>query len=244
VGKPGWKVGYADGRVSAWPAAAYTRLTQVIPHRITVLADPGHDIFDHEAGNAPAHQVATAVEARLKAGKWSICYTNHAELAALEAALHSLGLNWTPAAAWPGLGVYLWASAPGTTPGHIPGWCPTAPVAVQDRWEKDWDVSSVYGPFPAATARPGPAPAPVPRRPPPAPGPAPGVCAVNLPVLKQGSKGAAVQAAQKLLGGIAADGDFGPATHNRTVAVQAAARLAADGIIGTHTWGHLLGAPQ
>lgn len=158
LGKSGLKVGYADGPVSAWPPDAFATLTEVIPYRITVLADPRWELFDHEAGNAGPAQIANAVEARLRQGLWSVCYTNGAELITLEAALRSLGISWAPADAWPALGVYLWAAAPGTPPGRIPGWCPVPPVAVQDRWEKDWDISSCYAAFPSGGARPGLAP--------------------------------------------------------------------------------------
>jgi hypothetical protein len=244
LGKTGWKVGYADGPVSAWPAQAWTSLTEVIPWKITVLANPEHELFDHEQGNAPAEQVAAAVKQRARQGKWSVCYTNGSELGHLESALRDVGLGWTPGEHWPAPGVYLWAAAPGTQPGRIPPWCPTGPVAVQDRWTEGWDISSTYGAFPEAHAQPGPTPSPAPGPPSSAPAPPSATCTVNLPVLQQGSKGPAVVAAQKLLGGLAVDGDFGPATRARTVQVQQQARLTPDGIIGAHSWGHLLGAPQ
>jgi hypothetical protein len=244
LGKQGYKVGYADGPVSAWPAEAFTALEAVIPWRITVTADARWEIFDHEAGNASATRIATAVAGRLKAGQWSVCYTNAAELPALAAALARRNLAWTPAEAWPAPGVYLWCAAPGTPPGQHPPWAPIAPVAVQHTWEKDYDLSATFGPFPVLPARPAPAPPPVPPTPGPAPGPPPGWCVVNLPVLRQGSRGPAVAALQRLLGGLTVDQDFGPNTHNRVVAHQRQAGLAPDGIVGTHTWGHLLGAPQ
>jgi peptidoglycan hydrolase-like protein with peptidoglycan-binding domain len=243
-GKPGAKVGYADGPVSAWPAEAYTTLEAVIPWRITVTADPQHELFDSEMGNAGTDRVAEAVAGRLDAGHWSVIYTNGANLAGLQASMTRKGLRWSEAGAWPARGVYLWAAAPGTPPGTVPPWCPVAPVAVQDRWEQDFDVSSCYGHFPVAVA-PGPGPAPV-HTPVPgaAPAPHPQECTVNLPVLQQGSSGAPVHVLQTLLGGLAVDGVFGPATHGRVEAYQQAAGLAADGVVGTHTWGHLLGAPQ
>jgi peptidoglycan hydrolase-like protein with peptidoglycan-binding domain len=243
-GKPGAKVGYADGPVSAWPAEAWATLTEVVPWRITVTADPAHELFDSETGNAGTDAVAQAVDARREQGRWSVVYTNAANLAGLQSSLNAKSLRWAEAGAWPAPGVYLWAAAPGTPPGTIPSWCPVSPVAVQDRWEQTFDVSSCYGHFPVSPA-PAPGPAPVVHPPPaPAPAPAPQECAVNLPVVQEGARGATVVAVQKLVGGIAVDGIFGPATHAAVIAHQQAARLAADGIVGTHTWGSLLGAPQ
>ena len=244
LGKQGFKVGYADGPVSAWPAEAFTALEGVIPWRITVLADARWEIFDHETGNASPTRIATAVAGRLKAGKWSICYTNGSELPALAAALARRNLAWTPAEKWPAPGVYLWCAAPGQAPGTVPPWAPVPPVAVQHTWEETHDLSATFGPFPEVPTRPAPAPPPVPPTPRPAPGPPPGRCVVNLPVLAQGAKGPAVAALQRLLGGLTVDQDFGPQTRARVIAHQQVARLTADGIVGTHTWGHLLGAPQ
>ena len=81
--------------------------------------------------------------------------------------------------------------------------------------------------------------------PPPPPKPQPtGVCIVNLPILQQGANGNSVQALQKLLGGIAVDGVFGPITHQAVINFQRANGLTRDGLVGTHTWGALLGEPQ
>jgi peptidoglycan hydrolase-like protein with peptidoglycan-binding domain len=243
-GKSGLKVGYADGAVSAWPAEAYDTLTEVIPYRITVLADPAFPIFDSETGNAGTDRVAQGVAQRLEARQWSVIYTNQANLGGLEGSLRTKGLRFSDGQAWPAPAVYLWAAAPGTTPGHIPGWCPVYPVAVQDRWETDWDISSCYGAFPSPAA-PHPGPAPPPVSPGPAPGPPPPrSCTVNLPVLEQGASGPAVVAVQKLVGGLTVDGVFGPQTRQHVITAQLQAGLAGDGIVGTHTWGHLLGAPQ
>ena len=76
---------------------------------------------------------------------------------------------------------------------------------------------------------------------------------LRLPLLKQGSSGAPVEALQALLigcggeiakfvnnaGGI--DGDFGPATEKAVRAYQKAKGLEVDGSVGPATWGKLLG---
>ncbi len=75
---------------------------------------------------------------------------------------------------------------------------------------------------------------------------------LNLPVLKKGSKGETVRAAQFLLNGRGAscgvwgaDGDFGNATESAVYAFQRRNNLQAvgeiSGEIGNNTWAKLLG---
>lgn len=70
----------------------------------------------------------------------------------------------------------------------------------------------------------------------------------GLPVLKRGSKGEVVRAAQILLNGRGAnvgkwgaDGDYGGATESAVLAYQRRNGLTVDGIVGQRTWEKLLG---
>ena len=95
------------------------------------------------------------------------------------------------------------------------------------------------------------APSPVPVPPPaPAPLPAPApnwleAIVRELPTLQQGDSSEDVKTAQGLLVArghpVAVDASFGPATHEAVTAFQQGAGLAADGVVGQHTWPKLLG---
>jgi hypothetical protein len=69
------------------------------------------------------------------------------------------------------------------------------------------------------------------------------VPAVSRPVLHRGDKGAAVKDLQRLLGGLTADGDFGPRTESSVRGYQAVHGLTPDGVVGVATWTALLGTP-
>lgn len=60
-----------------------------------------------------------------------------------------------------------------------------------------------------------------------------------MPILKEGSKGSAVKILQKQLGGLVADGDFGPATKKAVIAFQTKHGLKAEGVVGPATWNAL-----
>jgi lysozyme len=66
------------------------------------------------------------------------------------------------------------------------------------------------------------------------------------PTLKKGANGRTVARLQRALAAaghaVAADGDFGPATHRAVRAFQSAHGLQADGIVGPATWAALAGA--
>lgn len=66
-----------------------------------------------------------------------------------------------------------------------------------------------------------------------------------LPQVRLGDSGEHVRTVQGLCIArghqVAVDGDFGPATHEAVAAVQAAARIAQDGVVGEATWPALAG---
>lgn len=120
--------------------------------RITVLANPAGEAFDFETGNAGADAVALACRNRVNNGQWCVGYVNESNHGQLGAALVARALPWSPASEWPKAGVYMWAAAPGTTPGEVPAWCGTEPIAVQDRAEGSVDISTTFGAFDAQAA--------------------------------------------------------------------------------------------
>lgn len=75
-----------------------------------------------------------------------------------------------------------------------------------------------------------------------------GICTVTLRTLKFGSSGSSVKALQMLLigygyscGSAGADGAFGSSTLGAVKSYQKAKGLSVDGIVGSGTWGKLLG---
>jgi hypothetical protein len=149
-------LGYVDGSVSGWPSEAFVALGGRVAGVITVLADERHGIFDAEMGNAGNDAVAAAVANRSQDRLASTCYTNKDNLYGLTQTLRRKGIYWTDMQFWPEPGCYLWAAAPGTTPGRLPSWCPVSPVAVQDRWLPGYDVSTTFTTWPRVTAPPDP----------------------------------------------------------------------------------------
>jgi len=65
--------------------------------------------------------------------------------------------------------------------------------------------------------------------------------ASSNPTLRQGARGPAVVDLQQRLGGLTADGVFGPLTRGAVVSFQSGRGLVADGIVGPLTWGALNG---
>jgi peptidoglycan hydrolase-like protein with peptidoglycan-binding domain len=59
------------------------------------------------------------------------------------------------------------------------------------------------------------------------------------PTLRQGATGFAVRDLQRRLGGLVADGEFGPATRAAVIAFQIRNQLLPDGVVGPMTWAAL-----
>ena len=70
-------------------------------------------------------------------------------------------------------------------------------------------------------------------------GPVAPIRRVRRPVLRQGDRGEQVKVLQRNLGGLAADGIFGPITTRAVRSFQAQKGLVVDGIVGPQTWGAL-----
>lgn len=236
-GRSGAKAGYVDGEESTWPAEAWDAFGSDALVRISVLAARGADAYDGETGNAGPDATAAAICGEIGDGRRPWLYCNQDQLGEYLAALHRKGVNPTDRSQWPKPGVYLWLADPSGNLASGEWRPPVDPVAVQDGQEEGVDHSTLYVDLGQ--------PAPPPPGPEPVPGPKPEVIVtVQVPQLEQGLSGAAVAAAQKLLGGLTVDGIFGPVTHDAVVRFQAAHNLAQDGIVGAHTWGSLLGHPQ
>lgn len=99
-------------------------------------------------------------------------------------------------------------------------------------------AAPITGTSPSAAQPPG-----TPAEPPTAPSSPAGAVGQADPVLAQDSSGDAVLELQRLLG-VAADGDFGPATNRALIEFQAAHGLDADGVAGPLTWAALRAAAQ
>lgn len=56
------------------------------------------------------------------------------------------------------------------------------------------------------------------------------------PTLRYGSRGAAVKAVQRKVGGLSVDGVFGRLTRGKVKSFQRSHHLAVDGVVGRHTW--------
>jgi hypothetical protein len=235
--KPGAKAGYLDGSISAWPPEAWQTFAADPLVRISVLAAAGADAYDGETGNAGPAAVATAIANEVTDGRHPWLYCNETDLPGYLAALKGKGLQPLDRSLWPARGFYLWLADPS---GNIAAgnWHPPVdPVAVQDEAAGGFDHSTLYVNLGAP-----PTPPPAPPQPPPKPPEV--LLTVMVPQLSEGASGRPVQAAQTLLGDLATDGVFGPATRARVEAVQAEYHLTVDGVIGVHTWGSLLGQPQ
>ena len=236
--------GYIDGPESAWSPEGWDRWKGVAQVHITVLADPDGLAFDAETGNAGNDAVAGAVAGRIGRKLPAWVYTNMDNYADVVRALAAKSVKFLDASEWPTPGAYLWAADPS---GNIAAgvWKPgVEPVAIQDRPEGDYDVSTCNVDLRAAPAPPAPAPQPPPEGAdvqPPAPLLAKGAGLLPAPADE------AVRAMQSLLalrghpcGAAGADGRFGPNTDSAVRTFQSSRSLTVDGECGPNTWGRLV----
>jgi peptidoglycan hydrolase-like protein with peptidoglycan-binding domain len=61
-------------------------------------------------------------------------------------------------------------------------------------------------------------------------------CTGKMPVLMEGSTGAAVRFVQETLHAVPVDGKFGPITKNCVMEYQSIKNIQVDGIVGIQTW--------
>ena len=154
--------GYLDGSVSAWPAAAWNKY-QGTPHLvISVLADARANTMDVEVGNAPAAAAASAAKRHQDLGTWTVVYCNRSTMGTVAAACQAAGTPLRDGTHWPEAGTYLWVSDPTGVPHLLVPGAPVQPIAVQDRWEGTYDMSSCMGTFPQLPAPAQAPPTPIP----------------------------------------------------------------------------------
>ncbi|MHB1853476.1 MAG: hypothetical protein ACYCSJ_01430 [Acidimicrobiales bacterium] len=137
--------GYVDGAKYPWPDTAWEHFAGRPVCKVSVLGNPDALCFDSEPGNAGTDAVAVAVAIRTSRNEPSVVYTNASNLSALNTSFRMKSLRWLPASTWPAPGPYLWAADPTIAPGEVPAWCPVQPVAVQDRWDHTYDLSTLFG---------------------------------------------------------------------------------------------------
>lgn len=236
-GKQGAKAGYVDGAESMWPVEAWQAFQHDTLIHITVLADQTYEAFDGELGNAGPAAVATAIANRIADKKWCWLYSNQDQLPGYLQALKGKGVQPLDRSLFPKPGCYLWLADPS---GNIAAarWVPPVdPVAVQDRYEGTFDVSTLFVGLGSA---------------PPPPTPQPPVnleVTVNVPQISAVHPGPGVvvpwvSSVQAILNvrhnaGLTVDGRFGPNTDQAVRRFQEAAGIGVDGIVGPDTADHL-----
>ncbi len=147
---------YIDGKESAWPSDQVARFAGQATVSMSVLGNAGAAVFDSETGNAPLSDVVTACARRFDAGLWSVVYCTKGGMPGVVTAVRGKSLPLLPASSWPQKGVYLHVADPTGTPHLTVAGAPVQPVAVQDRWDGNYDISSCYGTYPALPAPPAP----------------------------------------------------------------------------------------
>ncbi|MGH3743717.1 MAG: peptidoglycan-binding domain-containing protein [Mycobacteriales bacterium] len=227
--------GYVDGGIGDQPNAARVAAAHPGAHVLAIALDASHDAdcLDVEAGAASPGDVPGWVTRQHLRGITRPCV--YASVSAMKDAVLPLVSGWLPGSA------RLWTAHYGLG-AHIcgPRTCGELPVdADGTQWTSAYpgaggalaDMSALADNFFGATAPP----------------------TANwtetimqqLPEVKQGATGTHVRTVQFQCGerghATAVDGAFGPATTAAVRAVQLAAKLGADGIVGPRTWPALLG---
>lgn len=128
---------------------------------------------------------------------------------------------------------YLWLANPSNDENPYAPWMVQTGSAPVEGVEGEVDQDVVPNSRGLNPAPPGPAPTPPP-------------VATPLPIVRQGSTGAAVTLAQDCLNGkgaaLAVDGTFGPLTHEAVAEFQTVNAYTVDGIVGPQTWAGLRSA--
>ena len=236
---PAAAAGYVDG---TWPT--YAELATRYPHTrllsIAVSAEHDAGCLDVETGDAAPADVPGWYARQRGRGIERPCI--YASASVMEAGI--IPLVRSGAIARPL--VRLWSAH--YSGQHICGPRSCGGVSIEvdgtqwtDRaWGRDLDESLLLADFFTAAA---PAPAP---KPAPDPVPAWQEAMMNaLPVVRPGDQGEVVRTVQGLCIArghkITCDGSYGGVTHDAVMAVQAAAHLTEDGIVGPATWPALAG---
>lgn len=241
---PAAVAGYIDGEYVTAPL-----LTARFPHAriLTIATSPEHDAeaLDVETGDAGPEDVPGWHGRQRKRGADRPCLYASVDL------MQTRVIPVLKAAGIPRTEVRLWTAHYAGK--HICAHDTCGELAIPadgTQWTdaafgRDLDQSLLVAGFFAV-------PAPAPAKPPPAPVPARAPVPAwqeammqALPEVKLGDSGEHVRTVQGLCVArghqITVDGSFGPATHEAVVAVQAAAHVAQDGVVGPATWAPLAG---
>lgn len=228
---------YVDGGIGDQPN--YHSVSALFPGAnvlsIALHADHDAEALDMEKGAATASQFpGWYLRQRGRGVVRPVGYASADPMA-------SLLLPVLAAAGIPRAAVRLWSAHTGVGP-HLcgPRSCGAVPVDVD---ATQWTWNALGRPLDQSLLRedffatvPGPVPIPTP--------PWEAILLQALPVLMSGTTGQPVRTVQGLCvargHAIAVDGTFGAATAAAVRAVQAAARLPVDGIVGPETWPALL----
>lgn len=228
---------YVDGRVADQPNFQW--VVQEFPNAyhlsITVFADRDADCLDIESGAASVSDVPGWYARQRARGVVRPCLYASADL--MQSGIVPLVRSGKIARPL----VRLWSAHYAGRHVCAPLTCGLVSIAMDGtQWTdmafgRNLDESLVAADFFGSAPKPAPSPVPAWQE-----------AMMNaLPVVKQGDTGEAVRTVQGLCIArghqVAVDGDFGPATHEAVTAVQSAAHVASDGVVGQATWPVLAG---